>query len=597
MPARLGLYTALALACGVSPTLAATPTITIASPYVRLTPNQPWLFTATLSGGATGAVIWQVNNVIGGTAATGTISAAGIYTGLTTLPPLGAVTVTAALAGNPMVTATATITIAATAPTGKTYYVATTGNDTAAGTEAAPFRTIKHAVGLIAPGDTVYVRQGVYNERLVSLKSGNAAAGYITFSAYPGETVTLDGTGLPIPGGQAGLVDLANASYVVVQGFGLRNYRTGSTNDVPIGIYVHGLGTNVQLINNHVYDIITTAPTTPTQCQSNALGVAVYGTGASVPIGNLVISGNELDDLKTGCSESMSIDGNVDGFVVASNYVHNNNNIGIDAIGFEPVSSNPAVNFARNGEIRGNVVANITSYGNPDYGKQYASDGIYVDGGANITIEQNLIHNVDYGIELASEHEGHVTSEVIARNNVIYASNASGVTIGGYAANKGGTDHCEVINNTLFADNTKGQQAGEFQIQYNATNNLFANNIVYAGKAEMLVNGYAKATIAPTAFNNNLYFAVGNPAVASWTIGGKTYTGFATYRAATGLDGASVFANPLFVSLAVPPNLDIGASSPAIGVGVDLGTALGIADFAGQPRVKGSKVDVGAFEE
>jgi hypothetical protein len=582
----------------VTPMVAmAAPAITIATPYVQLTPNQPWQFTATLSGGATGPVVWQVNNVVGGAASTGTISTAGIYTSPTTLPVLGSVTVTASLASNPMVAAAATITLASRAPTGHTYFVATTGNDSAAGTEAAPFRTIQHVVGQIAAGDTVYVRQGVYKERLAPLKPGNATAGYITFSSYPGETATLDGTGLPIPNGQAGLVDLANASYLVVQGFELRNYSTTSINDVPIGIYVHGPGTNVQLINNHVHSIVTTAPTTPNQCQSNALGVAVYGTGANVPIANLVVSGNELDDLKTGCSESMSIDGNVDSFVVASNYVHNNNNIGIDAIGFEPVSSNPAVNFARNGEIRGNVVANITSYGNPDYGKQYASDGIYVDGGADITIEQNLIHNVDYGIELASEHKGHVTSAVIARNNVIYGSNASGVTIGGYAANKGGTDHCEVINNTLFADNTKGQQAGEFQIQFNATNNLFANNIVYAAKAAMLVNGYAKATTAPTAFNNNVYFAAGNPAAATWTIGGKTYSGFATYRAATGLDAGSVFANPLFVSLAVPPYLGITAKSPAIGIGDNLGAALGAADFAGQPRVKGGAVDVGAFEE
>ena len=40
------------------------------------------------------------------------------------------------------------------------------------------------------------------------------------------------------------------------------------------------------------------------------------------------------------------------------------------------------------------------SYGNPDYGKTYSSDGIYVDGGTNIIIEQNLVHNVDLGIEL-----------------------------------------------------------------------------------------------------------------------------------------------------------------------------------------------------
>lgn len=30
----------------------------------------------------------------------------------------------------------------------------------------------------------------------------------------------------------------------------------------------------------------------------------------------------------------------------------------------------------------------------------------YVDGGTRILIERNIVHDVDYGIELASEHSG-----------------------------------------------------------------------------------------------------------------------------------------------------------------------------------------------
>ncbi len=115
-----------------------------------------------------------------------------------------------------------------------------------------------------------------------------------------------------------------------------------------------------------------------------------------------------------------------------SNTVFNNDNIGIDAIGFEQVSPQVAYDQARNGVIRGNWVYNITSYGNLDYGNQYAANGIYVDGGTGIVIEQNLVHNTDIGIELASEHYGRRTSYVEANDNVIYYSNSVGVTIGGY---------------------------------------------------------------------------------------------------------------------------------------------------------------------
>ena len=126
---------------------------------------------------------------------------------------------------------------------------------------------------------------------------------------------------------------LNNSSYLIVQGFELRNYTTAKTTQVPIGIYVTGAGSNVQIVNNHIHDITTTAHTTPSACASDALGLAVYGNKAPGSIASLVISGNELNAMKTGCSETMTLNGNVDGFTVTSNLVHDNDNIGIDAIG------------------------------------------------------------------------------------------------------------------------------------------------------------------------------------------------------------------------------------------------------------------------
>jgi hypothetical protein len=57
---------------------------------------------------------------------------------------------------------------------------------------------------------------------------------------------------------------------------------------------------------------------------------------------------------------------------------------------------------------------------------------------------------------------------------------ACGISIGGYASNVGGTDHCTIVNNTLYANDTNNTGSGEFQAQYYATNNIFENNIVYA---------------------------------------------------------------------------------------------------------------------
>ena len=289
-----------------------------------------------------------------------------------------------------------------------TYFVSTAGNNSNNGlTTATAWRNIQYAANHVAAGDTIQVLGGTYNEAVTIPVSGSATAGYITLQNYPGQTPVVDGTGLAIPGNQSGLINLASRSYVVIQGLEIRNYKTPKINVVPVGIYITGAGSNLQLLNNHIHDIVTSAK----GCNANALGVAIYGTQAPASLNHLTITGNELNNLKTGCSESMSLNGNVDTFTVSGNKIHDNNNIGIDAIGFEGTSPNPSYDQARNGTISLNSVYNITSNGNPSYGaKCTCADGIYIDGGSHIIVERNLIHNVDLGLELASEHSGRTAS-------------------------------------------------------------------------------------------------------------------------------------------------------------------------------------------
>ena len=194
------------------------------------------------------------------------------------------------------------MTLLAQAPSGKTYFVATNGDNSGNGSRTAPWATVQHAADLAGAGDTVLVRQGVYNEHVAFRHSGSAGSGYITFASYPGETATVDGAGLDIPGGQWGLFTLKDASYVIVEGFDLRNYTTASLKEVPIGIYVLGAGSGIQIVGNRIRNIETTARTNPRQCGSDAFGLAVYGTKAPQAIEGLAISGNELSHLKTGCS-------------------------------------------------------------------------------------------------------------------------------------------------------------------------------------------------------------------------------------------------------------------------------------------------------
>jgi len=579
-----------------------TVSVSISPRYAVVQLNQQLQFTATVNGTGNTAVTWQVDNENSGDAKIGTVSATGLFTASSILPVPAIATIRAVSQADPSKSATAVVTLVTQPPTGTTFYVSTSGSNNNPGTFSKPWKTIQHAADSVHAGDTVYVRGGVYNKLIRIRVSGSADAGFITFSSYPGELAIVDGANLPIPGGQAGLFTIADQSYIIINGFEIRNYRTNSTSEVPIGIYITGAGSNLQILNNHIHHIVTTAKTNPWLCSSNAFGLTVDGRHAPDSINALGIAGNEVDHLKTGCSESMSVDGNVEQFNISNNLVHDNDNIGIDAIGFEGVAPDPHYDQARDGIIRGNTVFNITSYGNPDYGKQYAANGLYVDGGTRIILEQNLIYNVDLGIEMASEHRHHVTSYITARNNVIYTDTSNGISIGGSdQRHNGGTDHCAIVNNTLFKDGTKGinNNSGEFQIQHHATNNTFGNNIVYSNTDEQFMNSYVAKPANPSVVDYNLYFSTAGASNGNWTWLGWNYTGYDNYRRKTKLDSDSPkFSDPQFISTEDPLNLDIKPTSPAVNAGTDLGPqVVGTSDFAGNPRVQNEQINIGAYQQ
>lgn len=504
--------------------------------------------------------------------------------------------------------------ISAFSQVGASFYVSTSGSDGNSGSYSSPWRTIQHAANSVSAGATVYVLGGVYNES-VSIPVSGTASNYVTFESYPGQTAVIDGTGVtcctsnpPSSGNETqGLVNIVSQSYVTVSGFEIRNYTTSKAPYTPAGVWITGSGTGVQLLNNLVHNITTTS-----EKNGNAFGIAVYGT-QQTPITQLTISRNQVYDLKTGESESVNVDGNVTYFSITNNIVHDNDNIGIDAIGFEGVGPT-GYDQAMYGEISGNTVYNISAIKNPGEGDSYDADGLYCDGCAYTTFELNTVYACDLAMEAASEHKGHDSSYVTIRNNLFYGSNTVGVSIGGYSNTVGGSDHVVIVNNTLYNNNVKNQGA-EFQIQYHSgstSGNIFENNILYAGTQNVWIYSYVKSTTQypapPATLNWNLYYsASGYVKGTSITWAGvSNYKSYSAYQTAAGEDANSPNANPLFDDLtSTPPNLDIAADSPAIDAG---GTSLtcsvgwcngssiyGSTNFAGNPREHGGEINIGAY--
>jgi hypothetical protein len=437
-------------------------------------------------------------------------------------------------------------------------YVATNGSDAAAGTSAAPFATVQHAVAVLSgsnnSGGTVIVRGGTYAQR-VSLHNVSG----ITVTGAPGEHAVLDGSTLKVPKGRSAMVDIADSTGVTVQGLDITGYRTAAIDAMPIGIYVHGGDSGVTVSGDHVHAMGNDNGTLGSM-DMNAHGIAAYGDDPHRSISSLTISGNEVDHLVLGASESVVVNGNVDGWRITGNHVHDDNNIGIDAIGFEPTL--PAayrytdLNRARNGVISGNAVESIISEGNPAYwspdGWCNCADGIYVDGGTHIAISGNAVRAADIGIEVAAENPKGAADHVDVTDNSVRDSRYVGITTGGYCD---GQDDCGGVQtgasfantftgNTLRNNNTDHDGSPEFLVQYHESGNrITGNRICAAGPGILLLGTVARSTSgAGDVVDGNVYSAADATAsTAQWGWHGTTYTGFSAYRAATGVDAGSVF--------------------------------------------------------
>jgi hypothetical protein len=436
--------------------------------------------------------------------------------------------------------------------------VAPYGSDSAAGTAAHPMHTVRSAVRRLGrAGGTVLLRGGVYHQR-VRLTHDH----HVTLRPYRTEHPILSGAGLTPPPGLTALIDIADSSAITVRGLALTGYRTRRLDHVPAGVYIHGHDRNVRIVSNHVHDLGNDNNTLGS-FDINAHGIVAYGDDPHRAIRRLIIRNNRVDNLHLGASESVVVNGNVSGWAITGNRIYDNDNIGIDAIGFEPTLTGryryTDRNRARHGLIAHNTVRRIRSRGNPAYweGGSWCdcADGIYVDGGRHIRIRRNRVADSDIGLEVAAENRHGAADHVRVIRNKVTGSLFTGITTGGYC---NGAKACGGVRtgrsfdnvfrgNWLRGNNRLDDGSPELLIQYYAWGNVLSHNTLIATNDGHVLYGTVPDDNPPGGkpanhSDHNRFRAVGaGPAAMEFGWRGKTYTGAAAYVRATGQDRHSSF--------------------------------------------------------
>lgn len=164
-------------------------------------------------------------------------------------PPTGGLTFdpsTGALAGDPGVVgdtvyrikdahgATHVVSVTMVPINSADRFVATTGDDTAAGDQSHPWRTIQHALAGATPGTTIFVATGRYHEDVLLRDLHGEAGAPIVIRSMPGELAVIDGVQAAITWTPATGADAAPDEWVSDQAFD----RGAAEDTISRGVFV-----------------------------------------------------------------------------------------------------------------------------------------------------------------------------------------------------------------------------------------------------------------------------------------------------------------------------------------------------------------------
>jgi len=492
---------------------------------------------------------------------------------------------------------------------GNTYYVATTGSDSANGSLATPWATPQKAATVMVAGDTCYIEAGTYTTTIpfwngnwsgglevaamIACQNSGTAGNPITFENYQGGVVNLNLNTATYSADEEMEVDTNGCSYINIQGLnfsGLDGVSTaslvweGSSATNPVSPSTGWVYYNTANYISYVYtgSVWWMSPTWGIEICNNANPLTRNSgiESTNINITNCSVYGVYDSGLAGVCASNCTVNGctiEYNTFYASNgqtcyfgqgsgNTIENctvGDCIGSGRIGIDNVASS-------NCTIHNNTVLNVSSIG------IYAGNDPTDSGNlSNVNIFDNNVSNCGVGgIGLAAENGAGTISGISIYNNIIWGNGR------GFRVDQFGTEtyNFTFINNTLYDNGTGGfnTEIYIYSTHIYLSSCVIRNNIIDNNVADSYGILYADYANGGITVDHNLFYNSGGSWNGSNVLGTSSQSG-----------------NP---NLSNPTTSFALTSSSTLAINNGSSTVAPSTDYIGTTRPQGTAYDIGAYE-